>query len=178
MPTDTHVDFLGYLRRRMIRLWVIAGSVLVLGIILEVATSDSILEFVGAVLLIVGVLAVPSALLGERTLAKGRVLFEGGSRPLQMWTYPIRGRGGWTVAVLATFDEIGSENRTPMAQVKTGWFTAGIAEKPTGVAQVYGVLESGMGLSSRSGPAVITSFGPTAQVGFLRPRPVLVVSSR
>lgn len=142
MASGATQEFLDYLQQRVFRLWAIAGAALLAGVVLAVATSGRA-AVLGAVLLIAGGLVALSALLGQRTVRRARNLADGPSRALQMWTYPISGRAGWVAAVLATFDEVGSVNRTPGAQVKTAWFTAGIAEKPPAVAEVYGGIEPG-----------------------------------
>jgi hypothetical protein len=47
------------------------------------------------------------------------------------------------VAVLATVDEIGSTERTPLAEVRCYWFTPGIAERSSSPADLWGELRVG-----------------------------------
>jgi hypothetical protein len=138
---DQANDFLDLLRRRVARLWVIAGALVGIGLIVAWAIAAVIV--LGVILVAVGVMVAVSALMGRRMLQRGQDLALLSRRALQMWTYPVSGRGGWTVAVLATFDEVDSTNRTPWAEVRTAWFTPGIAEKPTAVAEVYSTFEPG-----------------------------------
>ena len=87
---------------------------------------------------------------------------------MELFTYPYRSIKAITNnAVLATLDELGSTERTPLVEFKARWFTPGIGEAPSSRADMFGDSKKGQVVL-----AVIENGGVLGRVHRIRPKSV------
>jgi hypothetical protein len=143
--TDEQVaDFIHYARfcRRLIA--ALSFFVTVVGFVtVAVEPHNSTLD-VGAVsvaLIAAGLFCF--ALVNSVLLREAKKALHGSSRELELTTYPYSITGIRDNALLATLDEAGSRERTPMVDFKARWWSRGMMRAPTSIARAYGGFERG-----------------------------------